>query len=44
MPSSSSASPAVALRRPGRSRTRGHAGVALVIMLSAQLMIILDSR
>ena len=32
----------MALRRPGRSRTRGHAGVALVIMLSAQLMIILD--
>ena len=42
MPSSSSASPAVALRRPGASRTRGHPGVALVIMLSAQLMIILD--
>ena len=42
MPSSSSASPAVALRRPGGSRTRGHPGVALVIMLSAQLMIILD--
>ena len=42
MPSSSSASPAVALRRPSASRTRGHPGVALVIMLSAQLMIILD--
>jgi len=38
----SSASPAVALRRPGASRARGHPGVALVIMLCAQLMIILD--
>ncbi len=35
-------SPAVALRRPGPSRVRGHPGLALVIMLSAQLMIILD--
>jgi EmrB/QacA subfamily drug resistance transporter len=42
VPSSSSASAAVALRRPGRSRPRGHRGLALVIMLSAQLMIILD--
>ena len=42
MPSSSSVSPAVALRRPGAPGTRGHAGVALIIMLSAQLMIILD--
>ncbi len=42
MPSSPSASPAVALRRPGASRTRGRPGVALIIMLSAQLMIILD--
>ena len=38
----SSTSPAVALRRPGISRGRGHPGLALVIMLSAQLMIILD--
>jgi EmrB/QacA subfamily drug resistance transporter len=35
-------SPAVALRRPGPSRVRGHPSLALVIMLSAQLMIILD--
>ena len=42
MPSSSSASPAVALRRPGTSRTRGHPRIALIVMLSAQLMIILD--
>ena len=37
-----STSPAVALRRPGPSRVRGHPSLALVIMLSAQLMIILD--
>ena len=42
MPSSPSASPAVALHRPGGPPARGHAGVALLIMLSAQLMIILD--
>ena len=42
MPSSSSASPAVALRRLGTSRTRGHPRIALIVMLSAQLMIILD--
>jgi EmrB/QacA subfamily drug resistance transporter len=41
MPASST-SPAVALRRPGPSRVRGHPGLALIIMLSAQLMIILD--
>jgi EmrB/QacA subfamily drug resistance transporter len=41
MPASST-SPAVALRRPGASRARGHPSLALVIMLSAQLMIILD--
>ena len=41
MPASST-SPAVALRRPGPSRVRGHPSLALVIMLSAQLMIILD--
>jgi len=35
-------SPAIALRRPGPSRVRGHPGLALIIMLSAQLMIILD--
>src|SRR5579872_4981666 len=39
---SSSPSPAVALRRPGPSRVRGHPSLALIIMLSAQLMIILD--
>jgi len=42
VPSSPSASPAVALHRPGGPPARGHAGVALLIMLSAQLMIILD--
>jgi EmrB/QacA subfamily drug resistance transporter len=42
VPSSPSSSPAVALRRPGASRARGRPGVALIIMLSAQLMIILD--
>jgi MFS family permease len=42
VPSSSPASPAVALRRPGASRTRGRPGIALIVMLSAQLMIILD--
>ena len=44
MPSSPSpaASPAVALRPPGASRTRGRPGIALIVMLSAQLMIILD--
>ena len=44
MPSSpsSAASPAVALRPPGASRTRGRPGIALIVMLSAQLMIILD--
>jgi EmrB/QacA subfamily drug resistance transporter len=41
MPASST-SPAVALRRPGASRARGHPSLALIIMLSAQLMIILD--
>jgi MFS family permease len=41
MPTSST-SPAVALRRPGPSRVRGHPSLALIIMLSAQLMIILD--
>ena len=41
MPASST-SPAVTLRRPGASRARGHPGLALVIMLSAQLMIVLD--
>ena len=41
MPASST-SPAVTLRRPGPSRVRGHPGLALIIMLSAQLMIILD--
>jgi EmrB/QacA subfamily drug resistance transporter len=38
----SPASPAVSLHRPGPTRRRGHPGLALVIMLSAQLMIILD--
>ena len=38
----SPASPAVSTRRPGPTRRRGHPGLALVIMLSAQLMIILD--
>jgi EmrB/QacA subfamily drug resistance transporter len=38
----SPASPAVSLHRPGPTRRRGHPGFALVIMLSAQLMIILD--
>ena len=42
MPSSFSASQTVALRRPGAARTGGRPGVALIIMLSAQLMIILD--
>jgi EmrB/QacA subfamily drug resistance transporter len=32
----------VALRPPRASRTRGHPGIALIVMLSAQLMIILD--
>jgi EmrB/QacA subfamily drug resistance transporter len=38
----SPASPAVSVHRPGPTRRRGHPGLALVIMLSAQLMIILD--
>ena len=38
----SPASPVVSMRRPGPTRRRGHPGLALVIMLSAQLMIILD--
>ncbi|HTT51200.1 MAG TPA: MFS transporter [Streptosporangiaceae bacterium] len=37
-----STSPAATLRRPGASRPRGHPGLALLIMLSAQLMIVLD--
>ncbi len=41
MPASPS-SPAVALPRPGLTRARGRPGLALVIMLSAQLMIVLD--
>ncbi len=41
MPASST-TPAVALRRPRASRARGRPSLALVIMLSAQLMIILD--
>ena len=32
----------MALRRPGASAARGRPGIALIIMLSAQLMIILD--
>jgi len=32
----------VSVRHPGPTRRRGHPGLALVIMLSAQLMIILD--
>jgi EmrB/QacA subfamily drug resistance transporter len=44
VPSSPSpaALPAVALRPPGASRARGRPGIALIVMLSAQLMIILD--
>ena len=38
----SPASPVVSMHRPGPTRRRGHPGLALVIMLSAQLMIILD--
>jgi EmrB/QacA subfamily drug resistance transporter len=38
----SPASPAVSVHRPGPTRRRGHPGLALIIMLSAQLMIILD--
>jgi EmrB/QacA subfamily drug resistance transporter len=38
----SPASPVVSMHRPGLTRRRGHPGLALVIMLSAQLMIILD--
>jgi EmrB/QacA subfamily drug resistance transporter len=38
----SPASPAVSVHRPGPTRHRGHPGLALVVMLSAQLMIILD--
>ncbi|MGP7997399.1 MAG: MFS transporter [Streptosporangiaceae bacterium] len=37
-----STSPPATLRRPGASRARGHPGLALIIMLSAQLMIVLD--
>ncbi|HXF21081.1 MAG TPA: MFS transporter, partial [Streptosporangiaceae bacterium] len=38
----SPASPVVSMHRPGPTRRRGRPGLALVIMLSAQLMIILD--
>ena len=38
----SPASPVVSMHRPGPTRHRGRPGLALVIMLSAQLMIILD--
>jgi EmrB/QacA subfamily drug resistance transporter len=38
----SPATPTVSARRPGTARRRGRPGLALIIMLSAQLMIILD--
>jgi EmrB/QacA subfamily drug resistance transporter len=40
--SASSAPPTVSVSRPGTARRRGRPGLALVIVLAAQLMIILD--